>query len=292
MTSVTRQLFLGLLFGGLCFGTGMTASAASEPCPEGIDKLKNLDFLTAQFKWKAPATKEGESAPLPDFQCKKTQHLSVAGAQTPVYALSLKGQKKTLNVLVPEQGDAVILRSEPKLLEEANAKVFSTALPLARSLTIWKKILLTNYEIQGNDFCAKTTGPAGVLKGAVVTCAKTSGKSETTEKITLDNGILSPAKAQQLALKEFARIEKEEETPDVKEIFEDKDTVWKLYLGNTPAASYYVFWMSQFSASGVIVMAAYMDGSVKSDVLTNAFEYDAKLVNARLQKWAKERTGK
>jgi hypothetical protein len=151
------------------------------------------------------------------------------------------------------------------------------------------KIVKTDFEIRGQDLCAKSVGFEPVVRGTAETCAKSVKKTAVLVPVGLGSGIMDPGKAQQVALKEFARIEKEEEPPAVKEIFGDKDNVWKLFLGPDVKSSYYVYWMSQFSASGVIVMATYMDGTAKSEVVSNVFEYDGKLVSSKIAKWAKER---
>lgn len=274
----------------LLLGFGLLAAGGvrGETCPEAVEKLKTPEFLTRHFKWKAPAVKEGEEAPaLPELDCRSGGPLSVNGAAAPVYQVGLKGQKKRLAVVAPEGADATVLTAEPKALETANHKSFAQALPLARDLTVWRKVTVTDFEIADGNLCAKTAGVKDVLNGMAVTCAKSPGTTAVKTPVSLGAAILEPAKAQQAALKEFARVEKEEEVPDVKEIFGDKDTVWKLHLGPDAKSSYYVFWMGQFSASGIIVMMARMDGSVQSEVVAGAFEYDPKLVAAKIAKWQK-----
>lgn len=265
-----------------------TPALRAETCPEAIEKLKAEDFLKKEFKWKAPSVKEGEEAPpLPELDCKSSGPLSMAGKAAPVHQVGLKGQKKRIAIVVPEGGEPLILRGEPRALESTNHKAFAAALPLAKDLTTWRKATVTDFEIKNGDLCARTSGAEGVIKGTAVTCLRSAKKTDVTTPISLGAGILTPTQAQQVALKEFARIEKEEEVPDAKEIFGDKDTVWKLSLGADAKSSYYVFWMSQFSASGVIVMMARMDGTTEADVVANAFEYDPKLVAAKVAKWQK-----
>ncbi|MBX3018803.1 MAG: hypothetical protein KF767_13005 [Bdellovibrionaceae bacterium] len=260
-------------------------SVHAEPCNEAIQKLKTPEFLGKHFKWKEPA--KPDTDPEPELDCKASGPLSVNGAAAPVFQVGLKGQKKRIAVLTPEGADAVVLIGEPKALETANHKVFGKALPLANELTTWRKVTVTDFEVADGNLCAKTSGVKDIVNGLVVTCAKSPTKNDVRTPISLGAAIMPPAKAQQVALKEFARVEKEEEPPDVKEIFGDKDTVWKLSLGADAKSSYYVFWMGQFSASGIIVMMTSMDGTAQSEVVTGAFEYDPKIVAAKVAKWQK-----
>lgn len=263
---------------------GMTPNSVwAEDCPPALNQIHTADFLGRELKIKI---QEGEE--LPAFTCKKSGEISMGEKKGQIFQLGTAGGKKKTAVLIPpDEGMPISLRSEPRTLEEANTKAFSMALPNARDLTPWKKILRTRFEIQGEDVCAITEGPSGVTTGQAVTCAQTPKKTQEKSKIGLGSLILENGKAQDLALKEFARVEKEEDAPSAKEIFGDKDTAWKLALGATVKTSCYVGWMSQFSGSGIIVMAIFMDGSAKSDVIKDVFEYDNKVVSTHLQKWLK-----
>lgn len=266
---------------------GFATKATDSACPENINSLKTADFLTQEFKWKAPPTKEGEDAPaLPELTCKESGQISVAGQMTPVFQVGLQGQKKKVAILATTP-TPVFLRAEPKAMMDANQKAFVAALPIAKDITRWAQILKTEFEVIDNDVCGRTQGPEGVIKGEALTCAKSTKTTKTPVKIELGSAIKNANTAQKAALKEFARVEKEEEIPDAKEIFGDKDNVWRLVLGKDPQSTYYVYWMSQFSASGVIVAAYFMDGTIKSEVVTNSFEYDQKVVNRLIQKWTK-----
>lgn len=253
---------------------------ASVPCPENIEKLKDQPALTSRLK--KNVTEVGA------LQCRNDGVIQLAGAEASLFTVTAKELKSSLRVVVPAEGDVFVIQSETKTMEATTSDVFKKALPLAREMTVWKNILKHDYELVDGDLCLTTRGPETTLKGLVQICAKTAKSLKTKEPIALASGMLSLEKAQQIAVKEFARLEKEEEVPSVKEIFGDKDSVMRLALAPEGKNSYYFFWVSQFSDSGIILMAVFMDGNVKSEIVKGVFEYDPKVVSNQIQKWLKE----
>lgn len=227
-----------------------------------------------------------DERPADDFECKTAGPTQWDGAEAELINLSDKKAKKKKPELYLVMGDKTrALKLDPKVAAETAAKAFAKAYPMAVDSSALRQLLKSEFKSVGTDVCLNFLGPAAVLMGEAQICNESPQKITFTTAAALVPAAVSLPRAKTLTLKEFARLEKEEEVPAAKEIFGDPDTVSRLLVGADLHSSLYYFWINLFSKNGVALIAVSLDGQVKSEVIDGNLEYSAATAEARIRKW-------